>query len=125
MKRILVFALFAVMAMSALALADDMKKDDAAKPVTMTGEVIDLYCYMDHSATGMDHAKCAVSCIKKGLPVGFLSADGTMYVIIGKDHEPINGMVADYAGKKSTVTGTVKENGGVKALELATIAEAK
>ena len=48
-----------------------------------------------------------------------------MYVIIGKDHEPINAMVADFAGKKSTVTGTVKTNGTLMGLELATIAEAK
>jgi hypothetical protein len=133
MKRILVVALFAIMGVVAIAAAqgttkpagEPAAKPEAAKPVTMTGEVMDLYCYMDHSASGAEHAKCASSCIKKGLPVGFLSSDGKMYVIIGKDHEPINAMVADFAGKKATVTGTVKSNGTLMGLELATIAEAK
>jgi hypothetical protein len=109
----------------AIAAADEAKKEEAPKPVTMTGEIIDLSCYVDHAAMGMEHAKCANSCIKKGLPVGFLSSDGTMYIMVGKDHEPINALVADFAGKKSTVTGTVKENKGFKSLELATIADAK
>ena len=142
MKRILVVALFALMGMSALALAQQgttqgepaktgmshagmAKTEAAAKPVTMTGEVVDLYCYMGHGATGPDHAKCANSCIKKGLPIGFLSSDGTLYVITGKDHESANTMVADFAGKKSTITGTVREQNGMKAIEIATIAEAK
>jgi hypothetical protein len=125
MKRILFVTLFAIMGFVAIAAADEAKKAEAPKPVTMTGEVLDLYCYMDHTASGPDHAKCASACVKKGLPVGFLSSDGVMYLIIGKEHEPINAMVADYCGKKSTITGTVKENGGVKAIELASISEAK
>lgn len=125
MKRILLVALFAIMGFVAIAAAQEAKKEEAAKPVTMTGEIIDLSCYVDHGAMGMDHAKCANGCIKKGLPVGFLSADGIMYIMVGKDHEPINAMVADFAGKKSTVTGTVKDSKGFKAFELATIAEAK
>ena len=144
MKRILALALIAMMALAAIAVAQGVKAPDPAKvaqtsaapeaakaapaeakPVTMTGEVLDLYCYMDHKATGPDHAKCASSCMTKGLPVGFLSADGTVYVITGKDHEPINAMVASFAGKKSTITGMVKEQGGIKAIELMTIADAK
>ena len=125
MKRILALALIAMMALAAIAVAQEAAKKEEPKPVTMTGEVLDLYCYMDHKATGPDHAKCASSCMKKGLPVGFLSADGTVYLITGKDHEPINAMVADFAGKKSTITGMVKEQGGIKAIELMTIADAK
>jgi hypothetical protein len=125
MKRILVLAVLAMFAVSAAALAGDEAKKEEAKPVTLTGEVLDLYCYFDHKASGPDHAKCATSCIKKGLPVGFLAADGTMYIVIGKEHEPINATVAEFAGKKSTITGTVKEQGGVKAIELVSIADAK
>jgi len=129
MKRILALALVAMMAMSAVAAAQEAAKEEAkkeeAKPVTMTGEILDLYCYMDHKATGPDHAKCATSCITKGLPAGFISADGVVYLLIGKDHEPVNAMVAAFAGKKSTITGTVKEQGGIKAIELMTIADAK
>jgi hypothetical protein len=118
-----VLALVALMGMAALAIADEAKKEEA-KPVTINGEVIDLYCYMGHSSMGEEHAKCATSCIKKGMPVGFLSTDGTMYVIVGKAHNPANEEVAAFAGKKSTITGKVMENGGIKAIELVSIAAA-
>jgi hypothetical protein len=124
MKRILVLALVAMMGLAAIAIADEAKKEEA-KPVTLTGEVIDLYCYMDHSAMGAEHAKCATSCITKGIPAGFLTADGTMYIIIGKDHSPANAEVAAFAGKQSTITGKVLENKGMKAIELISIADVK
>jgi hypothetical protein len=73
----------------------------------------------------MDHAKCATSCITKGQPVGFLTTDGMLYVIIGQNHETANKQVVEFAGKKSTITGTVKDQNGLKAIELASIAESK
>ncbi len=133
MKRILGLTIALVFALGAIAYAgDEMKKEtkstkEMSKDVTLTGEVLDMYCYMEHpaSAVGPDHMKCAQSCINKGMPVGFLASDGTVYMIIGKDHEPVNAMVADWAGKKSTITGTVMENKGIKAIELKTIGEVK
>ena len=93
----------------------------------MTGEVLDLYCYMQHpeSATGADHAKCGSACAAKGLPIGFLTADGTLYLIIGKDHESANATVAEWVGKQSALTGYVTEQKGMKAIELVSIAAAK
>ncbi len=125
MKRILVIAMLGIMSIVAIAAADEAKKEEAAKPTTLTGEVIDLSCYMGHGAAGMDHAKCAQGCITKGMPVGFLTTDGIMYVILGPNHEPANKQVVDFAGKKSTITGTVKDAKGLKTIELASIAEAK
>lgn len=125
MKRILAIALLTIMSVVAIAAADEAKKEEAAKPTTLTGEVVDLSCYMGHGASGMDHAKCAQSCITKGQPVGFLTTDGVMYLILGVNHEPANKSVVDFAGKKSTITGTVKEDKGLKTIELASIAEAK
>jgi hypothetical protein len=124
MKRILTLVLVAMIGLVAVAVADDAKKEEA-KPVTLTGEVLDMYCYMDHKATGSEHAKCATSCITKGLPVGFLASDGTVYLIIGKAHAPANAELAPFAGRPSTITGKVVENGGIKAIELISIAEAK
>ncbi len=99
----------------------------AAKPVTLTGEIIDLTCFMQHpdNATGMGHAKCAKACIDKGLPVGFRAEDGTVYLVIGTSHDPIAEMTAAAAGKKSTITGTIIDHDGVKAFALTSIADAK
>ena len=38
--------------------------------ITVTGEVLDLACYLDHGAHGEKHADCAKMCISSGLPVG-------------------------------------------------------
>jgi len=103
----------------------DTAKDAGA--VTLTGEVLDMYCYMEHpaNAVGEEHAKCANTCIERGLPVGFLAKDGTVYLIIGSDHNPANDMVKGWAGKQSQITGTIVEHNGMKAINLAGISEVK
>jgi hypothetical protein len=136
MKRILVVAMLMLVGVVSIAAAQctptakaatpaAKPAAEAAKMATLTGEVVDLSCYMGHGAMGADHAKCAMSCITKGQPVGFLTTDGNLYVILGQDHKTANAQVVDFAGKKSTITGTVKEDKGLKAIELASIAEAK
>lgn len=97
----------------------------APKAVTLTGEVLDLYCFMNHPADGQgpDHAKCAAKCINKGLPIGFMS-DGVVYLIIGKEHNSAAEMVAQYAGMQSVLTGKLIEHDGVKAIEIESIAKA-
>jgi len=99
-----------------------MKADESGKQVTLVGEVLDLYCYMAHPASGQgpEHAQCAQTCIRKGLPIGFLSS-GKVYLITGKDHESAKDLVVDFAGKQSRLTGTLIEHDGVSAIELAKI----
>ncbi len=125
MKRLLMLAMVVMLGISAIAFADEAKKEEAKPVTTLTGEVIDLYCYSDHKSSGAEHAKCATSCITKGIPVGFLTADGTMYVIVGKDHAPANAEVAPFAGKQSTITGNVMETNGMKTIKLISIADVK
>ncbi len=122
MKRLISLAtsLVFVLGVAAFAQEHDQHAKPATKPVTLTGEVIDLTCFMQHpdNATGMDHAKCAKACIAKGLPVGFRAENGTIYLVIGMDHEPIAELVAAAAGKKSTITGTIIDHDGVKAIAI-------
>jgi hypothetical protein len=59
---------------------------DSAKEVT--GEVVDMMCYVDHNATGDKHAKCAATCVKGGGPVGIVS-NGKAYLVVG-EHQPMN-----------------------------------
>ncbi|NIM65853.1 MAG: hypothetical protein GTO51_07690 [Candidatus Latescibacteria bacterium] len=95
---------------------------EADQEVVLMGEVLDLYCYMKHPANGQgpDHAKCAKTCIRKGLPIGFL-ADGEVHLIIGKEHESAKDLVMDFAGTQSRLTGTLIEHDGVKAIEIVKI----
>ncbi len=87
---------------------------------TVTGEVVDLMCYLDHGAKGQKHADCAETCIKAGGPVGLLTKQDQLYMLIG-DHKPLNDQVASRAGKTITVKGKVVERNGMKMIENATI----
>lgn len=105
----------------------DMKamKMEKGGEVTLTGEVLDMYCYMKHPDMGQgpDHAKCAKNCIRKGLPIGFLS-DGEVYLIIGKEHESAKDLVVDFAGTQAVLKGTLITHDGVKAIEIESIEKA-
>ena len=87
----------------------------AADTQTIKGEVVDLMCYLDHGAKGEKHAGCAKKCIESGGPVGLVTADDQLYLLIG-DHKPINEQAAALAGKTVSVKGKVVERNGVKML---------
>ena len=110
----------AALAIAPLALAEEhTEAADASAMKTMTGEVVDMMCYVDHNATGEKHAACAAKCIKGGGPVGLVS-EGKTYLVVG-DHKPMNDQLAEYAGKTVTLKGKVASNGGVNLLENAEI----
>ncbi len=96
--------------------------DDHGGEVTLTGEVLDLHCYMLHPETGHgpDHAKCANSCIDRGLPAGFLS-DGKVYVLLGPGHDSPAKVVAGHAGQPVTLTGKLVEHGGMAAIQVKSV----
>jgi hypothetical protein len=97
-------------------------KDDLASGETkkITGEAVDMACYIDHNATGEKHADCAKKCITSGLPVGLKTDDGKIYLLIG-EHKPLNTELAQYAAKKITVEGKVASRDGVNMIENAVI----
>jgi hypothetical protein len=89
-----------------------------AKTETVTGQVIDLYCYSrDKAATGMDHRdgrECALACIKwEGQPVGLLTADGKVYQLAGPLVGHNNAKVAPHLTHTVTVTGDVVDRDGI------------
>ena len=89
-----------------------------AKSETVTGKVIDLYCYSrDKEATGMDHRdgrECALACIKwEGQPVGVLTTDGKVYQLAGGVVAKNNAKIAPHLTHTVTVTGEVTEKDGM------------
>jgi hypothetical protein len=112
----------AAMAFAPLAFAAEEKAKegaDAAASKEVTGEVVDMMCYMDHGAKGEKHAACAAKCIKSGGPVG-IAAEGKTYLIVG-DHKPMNDQLAEHAGKTITVKGKIAEKDGISMIENAEI----
>jgi hypothetical protein len=111
----------ASLALAPFAFAHDPGKEklDAAAEKTITGEIVDMMCYVDHNASGDKHADCAAKCIKGGGPVGIVS-DGKVYLVVG-EHKPMNDELAEYAGKTITLKGKMASNGGTTMLENAEI----
>ena len=87
---------------------------------SVTGEVVDLMCYLDHGAKGAKHSGCCAKCIESGGPVGLLSADNQLYLIIGA-HKTMNDELVAYAAKTITVQGKVVERNGMKMVENAVV----
>jgi hypothetical protein len=56
--------------------------------VTVTGEIIDTWCYFSGVMGGPDavqgtaHHTCALWCSAGGIPVGLLAEDGTVYMVM-------------------------------------------
>src|SRR5205814_5177211 len=121
LKLAVAAGLISALAFSPMAIAEEHGKDslDASASKEITGEVVDMMCYVDHNATGEKHSGCAAKCIKGNGPVGIVS-DGKAYLIVG-DHKPMNAELADFAGKTITVKGKLAERGGVAMLENAEI----
>ena len=98
---------------------DADKAGAAGTDKTVTGEVVDLMCYLDHEAMGDQHSACAGKCIKGGGPAGIVS-EGKAYLVVG-EHKAINEELAPLAGKTITVKGKLAERGGLAMIENAEI----
>ena len=86
---------------------------------TVTGEIVDMACYVGHPATGRgsSHRKCADTCLKKGMPMGLLTEDKQLYLLL-EDHDnpkPYQ-QLKEKAAETVTVEGEKKSEGGVQGL---------
>src|ERR1041385_573265 len=106
----------AALAFSPLAIAQEHEHGkDAAASKEVTGEIVDMMCYVDHNAVGEKHGQsCGTKCIKSGGLVGSVS-DGEPYEEVG-ENKPMNDQLAEYCGKTITVKGKMAERGGVAML---------
>jgi hypothetical protein len=120
--KVAVVATFtAALAFAPLAIAQEHEHgDDAAASKEVTGEVVDMMCYVDHNAVGEKHGQsCGAKCIKSGGPVGIVS-EGKAYLVVG-EHKPMNDQLAEYCGKNVTLKGKLAECGGIAMIENAEI----
>ena len=124
MKRImLMFAslLVCVALSSALAPAGHAsdEKSAAAAKKTLTGEVVDMGCYLGHGAKGEGHIACATKCIANGMPMGLLTSDGKLFLLtMNHDNPDPYNKIKEMAGKTVAVTGSAMARSGVSAIDV-------
>jgi hypothetical protein len=93
----------------------------SGEQIRVTGEVLDMACYIASNLHGPEHAECARACIKKGLPVGIKSErDGKVYLLVGVTTS-LNDQLADYAAKTITVEGKLRTRDGFIMLDDVTV----
>jgi hypothetical protein len=110
----------AILALRAVSMGAEEKT--TAPTQIIKGEVVDLMCYLDHGAKGEKHKGCAKKCIDSGGPVGLLTADDQLYLVIG-DHQPMNKELSAKAAQTVTLKGKVVERNGMKMIENAELQE--
>ena len=117
MKRLLSMWIAAVVIAAAGATIAGVAKAEGAK--TIRGELLDLTCYMGHGAQGTKHQECATMCIKEGLPMGLLTKEGAVYVIV-EDHDNKDAYqsLKGLAAEQVEVTGEVAEKGGIRSISV-------
>lgn len=98
-------------------------KPNAGAIKTVTGEIVDFSCYLQVGKHGEAHRGCAQKCFKAGQPIGLLTSDGNIYMLMEEEHDPRrDGMGAfreaaiDHAGHIMEVTGTASTVRGFNAL---------
>jgi hypothetical protein len=94
------------------------KRPVAVQEILVTGEVLDMTCYIAYNLSGPDHAKCARICIKSGSPAGIKTQDGKVYLLTGEPGNSINAELADYAAKVVTIKGKQTVRDGFAQLQV-------
>ena len=97
-----------------------------ARSLTITGEVVDVSCYTQLGKRGAAHKACGAKCVLAGEPVGIVTADNTLYILMPEQHHPRRDgkatIAKEYAAKMGdtvTVTGMASEHGGIHTLFIA------
>jgi hypothetical protein len=99
--------------------------EEHGKAVTITGQVVDTGCYMVHNGKGAEHAMCAETCAKAGVPLAILDDKGKLYLSLAADHKNPNTKLMPFIEKKVKITGTLVEKGGISGISIKTVAAAQ
>jgi hypothetical protein len=100
-------------------------KPQAGKTATLVGEIVDFSCYLQLGKHGEKHRACGQKCINSGQPVGLLTEDGNLYMLMEEEHDPrrdgqtMSGFrkaAAEHTAHIMEVTGTLASHAGYSAL---------
>lgn len=85
--------------------------------VTLTGELVDMWCFMEAGDRGPAKKACATTCAKAGNPIALLDAKGTLYLTAGlESHQPARDLLIEKMNEQVTLTGTLVKKNGVQML---------
>lgn len=96
---------------------------EGGKVATVTGEVVDVSCYLQLGKRGEAHVACGSKCIANGQPIGLLDAEGNLYIVMAEEHHPrrdgqveLKTVLGPLLAKTVTLTGMTTEMKGYRSL---------
>ncbi len=60
----------------------------SGKVMTVTGELVEVSCYLQLGKRGEKHIPCGTKCLQNGQPFGVLTAKNQLYLIMAEEHDP-------------------------------------
>jgi hypothetical protein len=90
----------------------------AGSPATVTGEVVETYCWAVHQVGGAGHAQCGIECAKRGLPVALYDQKSHKAFILlpARDKSSLPADLVAAMGQRINVQGEIQERGGIQFL---------
>jgi hypothetical protein len=93
------------------------------KVITLVGEIVDYSCYLQLGKHGTKHRDCGQKCVRNGMPIGLLTKDGKLYLLMEEEHDQrrdgltnFRQAAVDNMAYVMEVTGTMSEVEGQRAL---------
>ncbi len=128
MKNSIVVALLSVVALGGIAWSHgDGEHGAGGKEITAKGELVDMACFMAHEGKGKKHADCAKMCVKEGAPLGILTTDGKVYLLVENHSTPKSkkpfAQAKEMVGDTVTIKGDAYERGGTQAIVVESVAK--
>jgi hypothetical protein len=111
-----IVSLFGMVALALLAVTAGHAQPKGDK-VTIRGEIVDTWCYLEGGDHGAAHRACAMTCAKAGNSIAILDSKGSLYLTAGiKDHQPARDVLVEKMGQNIAATGTLVKKGGLQML---------
>jgi hypothetical protein len=102
------------------------KKPETGHPITLVGEVVDISCYLQLGKHGEKHRACGQKCAQSGQPVGLVTKDGALYMLMPEEHDPrrdggvtVSAAGAEHMGHIVKVIGTEAKLEGYRGVYVA------
>jgi len=98
-------------------------KPQPGKAVSVVGEIVDFSCYIQLGKHGEKHRSCGQKCVQNGQPIGLLTQNGTLYMLMPEEHDPrrdggvdAKASASDHMGHIVTVNGTEAQVAGYRGI---------
>jgi hypothetical protein len=87
----------------------------AGTPATVTGEVVETYCWAVHEVGGTGHAQCGIECAKRGLPVALydLKSHKAYILLPARDKSSLPADLVAAMGQRVNIRGELAARGGI------------